>query len=149
MRYKKSAKYLWQHCINDADGKAISISTDPFVGRNHDSIYHAYPRFLLRWLNEQLREDLYLPWEQVEGFEPLYVHIANTHHWRLNEVRQMKLKEDELLDFLRPELRHLTLAQAVIDALLQESGDVLPQEVKADLLLRLENALPTPERSLQ
>lgn len=149
MRYKMSAKLLWQVCIADADGKAISISTDPFVGRSHDSIYHAYPRFLLRWFNEQLRENLYLPWEQVEGFEPLYVHIANTHHWRLNEVRQMKLEEDELLNFLRPELRHLTLEQAVIDAVLQESGDALPREVKADLLRRLGNALSTPEKSLQ
>lgn len=147
MRLETNMALVWHALTRDAEGKARKVSDNIFWGEQTNLMYHAYPRFLLRCMNEQMLEKLYLPWELADGYEPLHVHIANTHHWKLTEVRLMQ--EDELLAFLRPELRQLTLPSSVIDALVKATGDILPEEVMADLLGRRLNAPSSPEKSSQ
>lgn len=135
MRYKMSAADQLQLIASKAPSDIPAISSDPFFGEQINRLYFAYPRFLLERLYDELLERLYFPWERVEGNEPLYIHIANTHHWRLSEVRQMK--EDELLEILRPQIREVLLSSDEVDQVLKQTGDLMPSEMKADLKARI------------
>ncbi len=132
MRYKPSAEYLWAVCVKEAEGVAKQISENRFFGSREDAVYHAYPRYLVHCLNMQKLEDLYFPWENADGFEPLHVHLANSRNQPLINFRGMGI--EDLLVALRPDIRRMRLSQDQIDAVLSSGG--VPEEVKADLELK-------------
>ncbi|HDS1727699.1 TPA: hypothetical protein QEM47_000412 [Pseudomonas putida] len=135
MRYEQSAGKLLEALANGAPSGIREISRDPFLGDQINKLYYAYPWFLLECLDKQLRAKLYLPWEDPERFEPLRLHLAITHHWRLEEVRL--LKDDELLDLLRPELMALQLESADVQNILERLDDLVAQPIHQDLQGRI------------
>lgn len=134
MRYEQSAGKLLEALANEAPSGFRVISRDVFFGEQINRLHYAYPWFLLQCLNEHWRDQLYLPWEEPEGFEPLRLHLAVTHHWRLDEVRQ--LKDGELLDLLRPELMTLQLEAADVRSIFERLGDLDVPEIYQDLKSR-------------
>lgn len=135
MRYQMSAANQFQSIANAAGVTAPSISDHPFFGGQIDRIYHAYPRFLLLRLEEEIRQKLYFPWEKVGSRQPLYVHISTTHHWGLEQVRQ--LDDDDLLEILRPEIQKLRIAAPDVEEILGTLGELMPSEIAADLRARI------------
>lgn len=134
MRYQQSAGELLEALANKAPSGIREISRDPFLGDQINKLYYAYPLFLLECLDKQLRARLYLPWEEPERFEPLRLHLALTHHWRLEEVRSMK--EHELLELLRPELMAIRLDPADVQSVVDRLDNLLDGQIHQDLLKR-------------
>lgn len=134
MRYKQSAGKIFQALASSASGDIPKISQDPFSAKEIDKVYFAYPQFLLECLDEQVRKKLYLPWEEPGKFEALRLHLAITHHWRLEEVRLLKV--DELLDLLRPDLMALQLDSADVQSILERLDDLAELPIREDLLAR-------------
>lgn len=134
MRYKRSAGKLLETLANEAPSGIREISQDPFLGDQINKLYYAYPWFLLECLDKQLRARLYLPWEKPEKFEPLRLHLAITHHWRLEEAR--RLEDGELLDLLRPELMALQLEPSDVQSILERLDDLVAPPILQDLQAR-------------
>ncbi|WP_449432324.1 hypothetical protein [Pseudomonas putida] len=134
MRYNQSAGDYLQSLANEAPTDIQKISRDLDVGDQINRLHHGYQRFLLESLNQRMRAKLYLPWEKVESFEPLRVHLAVTHHWRIEDVRLME--EGELVELLRPELMTLQLSSVDVKSILEKLGDLNVPMIRDDLQAR-------------
>lgn len=134
MRLKQSAGKQLEALANKAPDEIPQISRDPHLATHINRLYYAYPLFLLARLDERLRAELYLPWEDPEEFEPLRVHLAVTHHWHLEDVRQMP--QEKLLTLLRPELMALELSSAEVQSIVEKLDDLDVPLIHEDLKKR-------------
>jgi hypothetical protein len=134
MRYNQSAGDYLESLANEAPNDVQKISRDLDVGDHINRLHYGYQRFLLESLNQQMHAKLYLPWEKVEQFEPLRVHLAVTHHWRIEDVQLMK--EGELVELLRPELMSLRLDSDDVQSILEKLGDLDVPMIREDLQAR-------------
>lgn len=134
MRYKLNTQTLLNLIAADAPAEPPKISNHDFWAKQINQLYFIYPRFLLYKLNEKVRDQLYFPWEDPEGFEPLRVHLAVKYHWDIDEAR--RLNDEQLLDLLRPELRTLQLEAADVQGFESAAGDFAPDDLLQDLRSR-------------
>ncbi|WHL26664.1 hypothetical protein QJS63_18230 [Pseudomonas juntendi] len=134
MRYNQSAGDYLQSLANEAPAGMQIISRDLDVGDHVNRLHYGYQRFLLEALDARMHAELYLPWEKVEKFEALRVHLAVTHHWRIEDVQLMK--EGELVELLRPELMSLQLDPGDVQSILGMLGDLNVPMIREDLQAR-------------
>lgn len=134
MNYKLNASRQLNELASKAPSNVPQVTKNTRFNNEENKLYYAYPRFLLRLLNDQLRQQLFFPWETPGELEPLHLHLAITHHWKLEEAREAG--EDDLLNLLRPELMAVRIARADVQAILESLGDIPAEAIRNDLLAR-------------